>query len=164
MPVCLINAGPYAGSYLLVDSAFSAQAEADGWGTPLKDQESYPFPFVPGSILEPSAQSYQGWKAAGFPSGQSGDAVLTPTLSEVVPSSAAVGYGGTITCNGKDFLAGSVVYANATPLVTTYVSDTTLTAVIGSPHTAAAGSVAITVGSGSDMSAPVTFTVTAAEE
>jgi trimeric autotransporter adhesin len=61
-----------------------------------------------------------------------------PTVSSVTPSSIPVGYPSSvqITVTGTNFLSGSVVLLDTAPLATTYVSATTLTAVI--PATALA--------------------------
>jgi lysozyme len=88
-----------------------------------------------------------------------------PMLAGVTPATVAAGGGDlSITIQGADFAAGvSTAYWNGTPLATTYVSPTQLTAIVPAALTGAPGTGAVTVLNqppGGGMSAPVTFAVT----
>jgi len=86
---------------------------------------------------------------------------VAPRLNEIIPSSVRAGSGGfTITANGSGFTSGSVVYWNGTPLETTFVSATQLTALVPASMVATAGMAAITVASGGVTSSGVSVTVT----
>ena len=66
---------------------------------------------------------------AGSPAWGQTPSLPAPTITGLNPSSAIFGSSAfTLTVNGTDFLDGDVVYWNDTPLVTTYVSPTQLTA------------------------------------
>jgi hypothetical protein len=87
-----------------------------------------------------------------------------PILAAIVPATAPPGGRDvTITLQGANFGAGvSTAYWNATPLATTYVSPTELSAVVPAGLTAAAGMGALTVLNqppGAGTSAPATFIV-----
>ena len=88
-----------------------------------------------------------------------------PILAGVAPATVAAGGGDlSITIQGADFAAGiSTAYWNGTPLATTFVSPTQLTAVVPAALTGTPGTGALTVLNqppGGGMSAPVTFAVT----
>jgi lysozyme len=88
-----------------------------------------------------------------------------PMLAGVTPATVAAGGGDlSITIQGADFATGvSTAYWNGTPLATTYVSPTQLTAIVPAALTGAPGTGAVTVLNqppGGGMSAPVTFAVT----
>jgi uncharacterized protein (TIGR03437 family) len=73
-------------------------------------------------------------------------AAPAPTLSGIVPNTvAAGGQDLTITVNGSNFLTASAVNANSTPVATTFVNATTLSALIPAKMLANPGTVAITV-------------------
>jgi outer membrane protein assembly factor BamB len=87
-----------------------------------------------------------------------------PVLSSLSPSAVIVGGGAfTLTVNGSNFTAASVVEWNGSARVTTLVSPMQLTAVIDASDVASVGSVPVTVASdattGADISAPLAFTV-----
>ena len=88
-----------------------------------------------------------------------------PILVGVTPATVAAGGGDlSITIQGANFAAGvSSAYWSGTPLATTYVSPTQLTAVVPAALTGTPGTGAVTVLNqppGGGMSAPVTFAVT----
>lgn len=89
--------------------------------------------------------------------------VVGPALTSIRPSSAtAYSPGFTLTVNGSNFTASSVVEWQGTPLATTYSSANVLTAVVPAADLEAAGSVPVTVApsAGSQAaSAPQSFTV-----
>ena len=86
-----------------------------------------------------------------------------PALASISPNSAIVGAGNTtITLTGSSFVAGSTVDFNATPIATTFVSATQLTAVIPAADLTATGPNAVTVvnaGPGGGTSSAQTFNV-----
>lgn len=71
---------------------------------------------------------------------------VTPTISSIAPTGVVAGAGNTtITVTGTNFMTTSVVQWNGTALATTYVSTTTLTAVIPSTDLVSAGTDVVTV-------------------
>jgi YD repeat-containing protein len=88
-----------------------------------------------------------------------------PTLSSIVPNSAAVGSGAfTLTVNGTNFVSGSKVRWNGSDRTTTFVSSTKLTAAILATDDAATGTAQVTVFNptpGGGTSTAATFTITA---
>jgi hypothetical protein len=71
---------------------------------------------------------------------------LAPTISSLSPTSATHGESKfTLTVNGANFLQGSTVYWNSTPLVTNYSSPTLLKARVPAGDIAAAGTASVTV-------------------
>lgn len=86
-----------------------------------------------------------------------------PTLTSIAPTSAFAGDAGfTLTATGTGFVSTSVINFNGTPLTTTYVSGTSLTAAVPAAAIATAGSYPVTVTSptpGGGTSGSVTFTV-----
>lgn len=88
-----------------------------------------------------------------------------PILAGVTPATVAAGGGDlNLAIQGADFAAGiSTAYWNGTPLVTTYVSPTALTAVVPSALTGTPGTGSVTVLNqppGGGTSTPVTFSIT----
>jgi hypothetical protein len=87
----------------------------------------------------------------------------TPTLTTINPSSAfAGGSTFTLTATGSGFYPSSVINWNGTPLTTTYVNSTTLTASVPSGNIATAGTASVTVVNttpGGGTSASQTFTI-----
>ena len=70
----------------------------------------------------------------------------TPTITSISPSSSTVGGPAfTLTINGTNFVAASMVNFNGTAPPTTFVSATQLTAAIPASAVASAGSAAVTV-------------------
>src|SRR5207253_382629 len=88
-----------------------------------------------------------------------------PTTTSLSPTSRFVGVGVfTLTVDGTNFVASSVIRLNGTPRTTTFVSSTRLTASIPATDTAAVGTRGITVFSptpGGGTSNPQTLTVVA---
>src|SRR4051812_19917599 len=63
-----------------------------------------------------------------------------PAVTSLSPSTLTVGGSGfTLNVNGNNFIPGSVVYFNGSPLSTTYVSPTQLTASVPSTNIGVAG-------------------------
>jgi hypothetical protein len=88
-----------------------------------------------------------------------------PILAGVTPATVAAGGGDlNLAIQGADFAAGiSTAYWNGTPLVTTYVSPTALTAVVPAALTGTPGTGSVTVLNqppGGGTSTPVTFSIT----
>lgn len=84
-----------------------------------------------------------------------------PVLSSVNPNTTTAGGPSfTLTATGTDFISGSTIDWNGTALSTTYVSATSLTAVVPAANIAAAGTNTITVTTtGAGTSSAVNFTV-----
>ena len=87
-----------------------------------------------------------------------------PTISSISPT--CTGAGGpqfTLTVNGpnNDFIQGDTVYWNGSPLVTTFVSSTRLTATVPAALIATPGTASITVGGCGATSGAATFTISA---
>ncbi|HLY57850.1 MAG TPA: IPT/TIG domain-containing protein [Stellaceae bacterium] len=71
---------------------------------------------------------------------------LIPAISSLSPSSAPAGAGAfTLTVQGRNFVPASTVNWDGTPLTTTYVSDTQLTAQVPASDVTAAGAGYVTV-------------------
>lgn len=86
-----------------------------------------------------------------------------PVISSLSPSSAVAGSGGfTLTVNGSGFASGATVLWNGTPLATSFISATELTATVTSNLIAFTGIAAITVSSGNQTSGTDTFTISTA--
>jgi hypothetical protein len=89
-----------------------------------------------------------------------------PLVSDISPSSVGAGTSEvTLTVNGGNFVARSVVHWNGRPQLTTYVNKKRLRATITSIDLATPGSVPVTVvtpAPGGGTSTAVTFTVTVA--
>ena len=88
--------------------------------------------------------------------------VVVPVITSISPATAGAGGPAfTLTVNGSNFIAGSVVKWNGVMRTTAFVSATQLTAVILATDIAAVGSYPVTVTNANGTSAPVAFTVTA---
>jgi len=89
---------------------------------------------------------------------------ITPTLAGVSPSTAVAGSGNTtVTLTGTNFTpTGTTANFNGTPIATTFVSPTQVTAVIPAAALAAAGNGTVSVTTAAGTSGTVPFTVTAA--
>jgi Abnormal spindle-like microcephaly-assoc'd, ASPM-SPD-2-Hydin/Beta-propeller repeat len=89
-----------------------------------------------------------------------------PTVSAILPASVVAGAAAfPLTVNGSGFISSSVVDWNGTPLTTTYVNGTQLTATVTAADVAAAGGASVTVQNpapGGGASAAVAFTIAAA--
>ncbi|MDJ0909434.1 MAG: hypothetical protein QNI99_09575 [Woeseiaceae bacterium] len=87
----------------------------------------------------------------------------TPVLASISPNSVVEGSSAfSLTVNGSDFIAGSVVRWNGADRQTTYVSPTEMQAAITAADVAAAGTASVTVFSpapGGGSSAAQTFTI-----
>ncbi|WP_156955345.1 IPT/TIG domain-containing protein [Polaromonas glacialis] len=88
-----------------------------------------------------------------------------PALASLAPAGASAGSGGlSLTVNGSNFVAGSVVRWNGANRTTTFVSATRLTAAIAASDTATAGTAQVSVFNptpGGGVSAAQPFAVTA---
>jgi hypothetical protein len=102
--------------------------------------------------------------------GGTGNATLTltinnpvPTTTSISPSSTTAGSAQfTLTVNGTKFVSTSTVNWNGSPLVTTFVSSTRLTAIVPAANVATAGTASVTVvnpNPGGGTSNPQTFTI-----
>jgi DNA-binding beta-propeller fold protein YncE len=104
------------------------------------------------------------WGCGGgtSPSVESQSALLTPTITTISPNSTpACGAAFTLTINGTNFVASSVVRWNGSDQPTAYATSNQLTAQISTSDIAAAGTAAVTVfdpppGGGSSNSLPFT--------
>jgi hypothetical protein len=106
-------------------------------------------------------------RIAEFPFVICGDTIPTPQITSLSPDQAVAGGAGfTLTVNGNGFIDGtgsdrSVVHWNGSPLTTTFVSSTQLTATIPASNIATAGTANVTVvNPGNLTSNTVTFTIT----
>lgn len=97
--------------------------------------------------------------------GQDPITASAPALTSISPATAVAGGAQfTLTVTGTGFISGrSQIVWGADPVATTFVSATSLTAVIDAAKIAAAGDVLITVFTGPLMAVPKPFTITAAE-
>jgi len=92
-------------------------------------------------------------------------AIVAPTpvtVTSLTPAGLNAGAPTTVlSVAGSGFLTSSVVQWNGTPLTTTYVSASSLTAIVPSADLASPASISVTVtnGSGAASSAPVTFAI-----
>ena len=88
----------------------------------------------------------------------------TPTISTISPNSTVAGGAAfTLTINGTNFVAGSMVNFGGSALATTFVNSTQLTAAIPASSIASTGTVAVTVTNpapGGGTSNAMNFTVT----
>ena len=87
----------------------------------------------------------------------------TPSLTSLSPISATAGGPAfPLTANGSGFLAGSNILWNGSPLSTSYVSGTQLSALVSASLIASQGSVTVTVQNpGGVISNPLSFTINA---
>ena len=111
------------------------------------------------SVIDNAVFSPQSFQISGTAKASTLPAVV---LTAIAPVGATVGAGNTtITATGANFTSTSVVNFNATPLATTFVSATQLTAVVPAALLASTGTAAVTVtDSASDSSsAPAVFTI-----
>ncbi len=85
----------------------------------------------------------------------------TPTLTSLNPTSTIAGGAQfTLTVNGSGFLSGATVLWNTTPLTTTFVSSTQLTATVTTSLIASVGTASITaVNTNGSPSSALTFTI-----
>ncbi len=82
------------------------------------------------------------------------------SISTLAPTSAAVGSAATtLTVNGSGFTTSAQIYFSGTPLTTTYVNSTQLTAVIPAANLASAQTITVTVVSSGVTSNGLTFVV-----
>ncbi len=89
-------------------------------------------------------------------------AVAGPSITSLSPSSAVAGSVSlTLTVNGANFISGSVITWNGSPLTTFFVSPTQLTALVSASLVNAAGTAAVRVQNTLQaVSSPATFTIT----
>jgi trimeric autotransporter adhesin len=89
--------------------------------------------------------------------------VPVPTITSVTPASAVVGSGAiTITLTGQNYVAGSVVLAGSTHLATTFISSTSLHAILPANLLATVGMLSLTVANPAPQAAtsqPFSFSV-----
>src|SRR5205807_751702 len=84
----------------------------------------------------------------------------TPTISSLSPTcTAAGGPQFTLTVNGNNFVSGTIVNWNGSPLVTTFVSSTRLTAIVPASLIATPGTASVTVGGCGGTSGGATFPI-----
>jgi uncharacterized protein (TIGR03437 family) len=87
---------------------------------------------------------------------------ITPSLviTAITPSSGTAGGPAfTLTVTGMGFLSGSTVQWNGSPLATTIISATLLSAAVPASLIATAGSASVTVASGGTASKAISFTI-----
>ena len=90
--------------------------------------------------------SLSRWFGIALLLGCAGTAVGQPAITLLSPSSATAGGPGfTLTVNGTGFVGTSVVNWNGSPLTTTFVSATQLTAAVAAAQIAAVIPVSVTV-------------------
>src|SRR5947208_3561264 len=86
-----------------------------------------------------------------------------PTITSISPTSTIAGSGQfTLTVNGTNFVSTSTVNWNGSPLTTTFVSSTQLTAIVPAANVATVGTASVTVvnpAPGGGTSNSVTFTI-----
>ena len=86
--------------------------------------------------------------------------VANPTISSLSPASRTAGAAAfTLTVNGANFTTGMTVNWNGSPLPSTFVNNSQMTATVTAALIATAGAAAITVGGQVGLSAPATFTI-----
>jgi hypothetical protein len=87
-------------------------------------------------------------------------AILGPAISSFSPASAVAGGAQfSVTVNGSNFISGDAVVWNSTPLTTTYVNSTQLTAVVTAGLIASATTASITVTGTSGTAAAASYSV-----
>jgi pseudomonalisin len=125
---------------------------------------SYCFVGTSLNISNPSPAHLGGWQARIYDNGsQIGSVAFTLTapaaITSLSPSTVIAGSGAfTLTVNGTGFVSGATVLWGGTPLPTSFVSGTQLTATVAGNLIAAAGSALITVSSAGLVSSPATIT------
>src|SRR5262249_38477108 len=82
------------------------------------------------------------------------------SIASLSPSTCSVNTALTLTVNGNDFTAASVVNWNGSALVTTFVNANQLTAKVTTTNTAVGGIYPVTVTDSGNTSNAVNFTVT----
>ena len=93
-------------------------------------------------------------------SGGGGGGNLQPSISSLSPNSATAGGSGfTMTINGTNFTSSATAYWGSTPLSTTFVSATQLTAPISQSQIATPGTESITVVTAGGTTSGATFTI-----
>lgn len=104
-----------------------------------------------------------GWRS-GQASDTSGGAAATPTVGSLSPASGPRSAGViTLTVTGTNYASGDVIYANYSPLPTTFLSATQLrtTAFNSRPDNGLAGTIPVGVRkAGQALSATINFTAT----
>ncbi len=92
--------------------------------------------------------------------GSLGQGSQTANITSLIPSSATAGGNGfTLTLFGTGFASGAIVNWNSTALAASYIDPTQLQVFVASNLIASAGTVAVTVTSGSVTTSPVNFTI-----
>ncbi len=117
---------------------------------------------IPASLLQtPVAASIVVVQPNGLTSSAVSFPVLAPAITTLSPFSITAGSAAfTLTVTGTSFLSGAQIVFGGTPLTTTFVSGTSLTAQVLAPQIAIPGAVSLTVvNPGSISSAPAIFTV-----
>src|SRR5208282_5046746 len=96
------------------------------------------------------------------PSGNNQPPLPTPTITTISPNSTVAGGAAfTLTINGTNFVAGSMVNFGGSAPATTFVNSTQLTAAIPAASIASTGTPAVTVTNpGSGTSKAMNFTIT----
>ncbi|HTQ57942.1 MAG TPA: putative Ig domain-containing protein [Bryobacteraceae bacterium] len=148
-------------------SSFASGATVDWNGSPLATtfaSASQLTASVPASLIaSPGTATITVVNPGNLTSNQISFSINAPTpiITSLSPSSATAGSAAfTLTVNGTGFLSGATIDWNATPLVTTFVNATQLTAVVAASLIVNPGSVAITVvNPGGVASGPFTFVV-----
>ena len=104
------------------------------------------------TVINPGAAASN---AVSFPINQP-----EPVITSLSPTSAAAGGAAfTLTVNGTGFFLGATVEWNSTPLPTTFVSPTQMTATVASTLITSQGTATVTVSSSGVTSNPESFTI-----
>jgi 6-phosphogluconolactonase len=109
---------------------------------------------------------FAGCGGGNSQSSQGGGSNPTPTITTISPTSTAAGGAAfTLTINGTNFVAASMVDFGGAARTTTFVNSTQLTAAIPAASIASTGTLSVTVTNpapGGGTSNPLSFTVTSA--
>jgi 6-phosphogluconolactonase len=109
---------------------------------------------------------FAGCGGGNSQSSQGGGSNPTPTITTISPNSTAAGGAAfTLTINGTNFVAASMVDFGGAARTTTFVNSTQLTAAIPAASIASTGTLSVTVTNpapGGGTSNPLSFTVTSA--